>query len=545
MISLERLAGRRPSGTRQSSLLGPNGKPVSYFLYPSPRWNLRQYKPRFWLGADTKSNVSEYDRWELVNYSRQLFAQIGNLSTAVKQKNSWAFGDAWDPHYCGRNKKWGEEAEEFLKLQFYPNANVRGPQYDFKTSLTLSGKMWDVDGDDALVLTESANGFPQVAFFPSTRIGLSAMGPRGPMQRNNGEGSSVEGGKFDGARLFDGVILDKNNRMIGLRIASDDGTWSDISSFNADLAYLPDWHDQGRGIPRIATCLLRWMDIQDIDDFLRRGMKRAASVGLITKNEEGEAALGNEVVTEEEDASANAAGTGTTPVSGATPAQIAYEEVEGGEMYYLSSTTGEQIEALEYKNPHPNSEAYVERVVRECVASVGWLYELLDLTQTGRAPTRLACDIGNQSIWDQQRAGERRAKRAIVYAIAKAMKGGFLSKNSDGLDPYLWEFGLPKLLSVDAGNDEAADRENLKMGTTSKTLLAQKKGYHRTEILRQRTAEIEELIETAKAVTEKHPEVSFETAMALLEQRSPNPQPAEDPDEDPGPPAKKSQPRNT
>ena len=84
--------------TRQSKILGPNGKPVTYFLYPSPRFNLRQYKPRYWLGADTKTNVSEYDRWELVNYSRQLFAQIGNLSTAIKEKNSWAFGDAWDAH---------------------------------------------------------------------------------------------------------------------------------------------------------------------------------------------------------------------------------------------------------------------------------------------------------------------------------------------------------------------------------------------------------------------------------------------------------------
>src|SRR2546421_301439 len=122
---------------RKSLLLDAHGRPMSSFLYPTPRFNLRQYKPRFWLSADTKSNVGSYDRWELVNYSRQLFAQIGNLSTAIKEKNSWAFADAWDPHYGGRNIKWGEEAADFLKNQFYPMACVRGPIYDFKRCLRL------------------------------------------------------------------------------------------------------------------------------------------------------------------------------------------------------------------------------------------------------------------------------------------------------------------------------------------------------------------------------------------------------------------------
>jgi hypothetical protein len=133
-------------------------------------------------------------------------------------------------------------------------------------------------------------------------------------------------------------------------------------------------------------------------------------------------------------------------------------------MYYLNSESGEEIDALKYENPHPNTEAFIERIERGAIGSVGWFYELLNLSESGRAASRLVCDLANQSIWERQSAGRRRAKRAIVYAIAKGMKNGFLSKNQDGIDPYLWEFGLPKQLSVDAGNDEQADRENLKMG---------------------------------------------------------------------------------
>jgi hypothetical protein len=497
---------------RKSSILGPDGRHVTYFLYPSPRHNLKQYKPRYWLSPDTKSNVSEFDRTEMVNYSRQLRAQVDVLSTAIRQKNNWAFGDAWDPHYLGRNPKWGQEATEFLNLQFYPMGNVRGPLYDFKRSLALSGAAWDTDGDDAMILTESSAGFPQLAFFPATRIGLRATGSRTKEKDN-----TVKGGPFDGAKIFDGVIMDRNDRPIGLRITKQDEDPQDISAFSADLAYEPEWNDQGRGIPRIAVSLLKWMNLQDIDEFIQRGLKRASALGLKFKTEGGEAGLGNEIL-EESLVPQN------DPNNPVLPARkIVEEEIEGGECYYLDSTSGEEIEALNYPNPHPNSEAFVERLQRGSLASVGWFYELLDLSSTGRAPSRLLCDLANQSIWERQSSGLRRWKRAIVYAIAKGIKNGFLSPNYDGLDPFMWEPGFPKQLSIDAGNDEAADRDNLKLGTTTKAILAQKRGYHWQELAAQRKAELRSLIAMAREITAETPEITFQQAMELLEQRSPNP----------------------
>lgn len=509
---------------RPSKILGPNGKPAAYFLYPTPRFNLRQYKPRYWLSADTKANFGEYDRWEAVNYSRQLFAQIPELSTSVRDKNTWSFGSAWDPHYMGVNRKWGDEAEDWLKNQFYPMCNVRGPLYDLRRTLMISGLMWDVDGDDALVFTESQSGFPQIAMYPGTKVGTQANGARGNLDTERGAGVSgtVKGGPFDGAKIFDGVIQDRNNRMIGIRFVGEDGEITDIPSYSCDMAYEPEWHDQGRGIPRVVTSLLRWMNLQDIDEFLQKGMKRAASVGLKFKNDTGEGGLGNEVVVGEDDVAATLS-SGQTMLSGGSSPKIAVEEVEGGEMYYLNSLTGEDIEALDYQNPHPNSEEFVKRIMRGSMASVGWLYELLNLSETGRAPTRLACDIGNQSIGSRQESGYRRWKRVITYAIAKAMKNGLISKNYDGMDPYLWEPGYPKPLSVDAGNDEQADRENLKLGTTSKTLIAQKHGWHRNVIRRHRTTETVDLIEDALAISQKYPQVPFEKVMELLEQRGANP----------------------
>jgi hypothetical protein len=121
---------------------------------------------------------------------------------------------------------------------------------------------------------------------------------------------------------------------------------------------------------------------------------------------------------------------------------VYFEQVDGGEAYYLDSSTGEDIEGLDYKNPHPNSEKFIERIQRGSLASVGWFYELLNLESTGRAPSRMVCDLANQNIWARQSAGLLRSKRAVCYAIAKGMKHGFISPNHDGLDPYMWEFGF-------------------------------------------------------------------------------------------------------
>jgi hypothetical protein len=450
----------------------------------------------------------------MLNYSRQLFAQLANLGSAIVDKNFWAFGDAWDPHYTGENEIWGREATAFLKEQFYPNADRHG-RHDWLTLLYLSGIAWDRDGDDLMLLTEDGAGFPKVEFITGARIGSGdVMG-----------GDFVDGGPYDGLRIYDGIIFNEAGTPVAARVLGIDEvgelSHQDYSigyGGRADLAYLPEWQDQGRGIPLVGRCSLDWMDLQDIDTFLKRGIKRASAVGLVHKNVEGEASLGNEVVTEEE----------TTDSDGAS-VKVAYEEIEGGEMYYLRSTDGEDLAGLNFSTPHPNVEAFIARIERRGIKAVGWAYELIYLNESGRAATRLVVDLGNQSIWKHQRLGLRRTWRATRYALAKAMKNGFLSRNADARDAYFaWDFGLPKPLSVDAGNDEQADRENLKIGTTNKALIAQKNGRYWEEIQRQRKLEIiVTAADAAEIETATKGKVTFERAMDLLEQRSPNPvQPA-------------------
>jgi len=88
----------------------------------------------------------------------------------------------------------------------------------------------------------------------------------------------------------------------------------------------------------------------------------------------------------------------------------------------------------------------------------------------------------------------------------------------------MWEPGLPKPLTVDEGNEMQADREALKLGITTKAILAQKHlGMHYREMDKQREIELRETIATAQAISRDFPALPFDQALELLEQRSPNP----------------------
>ena len=503
---------------------------MSYWLYKSPRENWKQYRPRYYLSSDTKVNVSPYDRWEMVNYARQIFAQIPEIGGSVRQKNQWAFGEGWDAHYTGTNIAWGEEVKYWLDNVFFPNCNLRGQPFGFKKSLYLSGLSMDYDGDDLMILTEYENHSPAVAFVPAPKISsaVSAFSYSGVTvdQRSEPMGDVLDDGPFKGARMFDGIIMDKNCRVIAVRVQADDGTFTDIPAASADLRYDPEWHDQGRGIPLLGRPLLQGMDYQDIREFLKRALKRASKFGVTFKSREGDAvAAGLAPV----DMTTVPIGNPGNDQAGnpVTTKTLHIEETDESDMTFLSTDEGEAVESIKFDQPNQNVAEFTNDILRSVLYSIGWPLELYRLADSGRAPVRMVCKLGNSAISMRQGTLYPRWKRAVVYAISKAMQHGFISKNDNHRDLVAWEPGYPAELSVDDGNDEQAAREGLKMGITSKQIIAQRNGYHHHEIRRQRNQELQQNIDDAIFATQyakqKGAILEFDRAMELVEQRSPNP----------------------
>jgi hypothetical protein len=268
--------------------------------------------------------------------------------------------------------------------------------------------------------------------------------------------------------------------------------------------------------------------MQDIDEFLQAGIKRATANQLMIKTAEGEAAVGNEVLTAENSPTGDAAETDDTIdiVGGATDRKVYYEEIAGGGgVYHLDSTQNETIEELTFSSPHPNVEDFIRRLKRESLSSVGWPYELLDLSETGRASARLLADLANMSIWDRQAGVLRRWKRIVGYALAKGAKHGFIHKPKDPRDFALWLPGFPKQLSVDAGNDVKASIDKIKFGLSTLGIEAAKDGYHPDFIRDQQENELREAFAMADRL---YPLVSskgvgYMDVVQMVRQNNPNP----------------------
>ena len=469
--------------------------------YATPRNSGQQnwYRPRPFTGSDRV--IDQYDWTEILDFSRQLFAQLGNIGSAIVQKNNYAVGAAWLPQYTGENRKWGDQAEEWLVQNWFPTCDVQG--LDFQTNLFLTGLALDVDGDDLMLLTKSDSGFPMLQFIPAHRI--------------KSGGSEVKGGPFDGAKICNGIIFNRDGRAIGYRIAGVNGDEpTDVSAFNADMAIEPEWLHQVRGIPRIARALMDSFDVQDIDQFLKRGVKLDASIGLIHYNESGEAQT-----------PANFLGMRTGDASTTNPTDIMVESRYGGEVLYMRANSGEKLEGLHSERPHPNTEAFIARLERRILLSLGWAYELCDPSKIGGASVRLIQDMARNSVKSRQRAIRRRCRRAINYALAVAMKTGRLPRNE--ADWWKFDYEVPALLTVDAGYDEQADRENLKIGSSTLAEVCQKKGKWWEDQRKQKRREAFDLIDQASEVktyaASKGMTLSDENAISMIQERSANPQP--------------------
>jgi hypothetical protein len=341
--------------------------------------------------------------------------------------------------------------------------------------------------------------FPQVQVVPAHRIGS-----------RSGE-DVVTDGKYKGLTIIDGVIINKTGRPIAYRILGDtkDDDY-DLSAQSSQLLFEPEWCDQYRGISRVARPLADFMDQQDIDDFLKQGVKLASQLGIIHHTETGQPATDSNIVGLEETIGGS--------VSEAPP-RPPVEVLDDVGIIYAKAGAGEKIESLKDERPSQNTQAFVERIQRRALFSIGWPIELLDPSKVGGASVRLIQDLARKTIAARQVTLEKRAKLIVCYAISKAMGLGLISNND--VDPFNWSFTKGSVVCVDNGNESSADREGYKLGTTTLSEIASKKGLDWMDIRKQAKRETCGLLDDAAELSIKY-KISMDAAIALLSQKNTN-----------------------
>jgi hypothetical protein len=489
-----------------SLICGPFGER----LYPTPKDNPRKYRPGRPLKRDMKLAVSQMDHADLVTNCTQLACSIPILSGALRQMSEWAFaGDSWQPIHFGQNEQWGDIASNWLMQSVYPNAVRRTTNKKLIKAMQVSAKGWLVQGDD-LALFTTENGMPKMTVIPGTSIGNGSnkSGWWAATNTVSGYGNTTNagygicvGGKFDGFRIYNGIIFDDEDEPIAARVLGWKRVGNDFEEaftdfqlgfqYGAHLASPYDWHGMGRSLPRLASAVPAWLDFKETDDHFKKGIKLAATKMIIHQLAEGQ---------DGPQARGDAVQQITSTDADGNEQNIWVESTEGGDVTYIGS--GEQLKGADFANPHPNVEEFVTRKLRESVFDLGWLFELIDLSSTGRAPTRLGCELVNNSIWQLQTDGDERMTWFTRYAVAVGIQNKHIPAPPEGPldDPYLWTFGYPKEMSVDAGNDVTASLNRIRFGLTSQRVESAKWGYVLKRIRRDRQKESFSLVDDADAL---------------------------------------------
>jgi hypothetical protein len=283
---------------------------------------------------------------------------------------------------------------------------------------------------------------------------------------------------------------------------NDDKTWTDLPANSAQLLYEPDWNDMTRGIPRSAVSCLDHLDVEDINHFLKRQVKQDSALGLSVENEAGAPMTGTALVGATEVEGVNTDNDGND----VEVKDVQIEYLEGNEIQYFKSRTGGKITPIASERPSPNVEAFIARVETQSLFSIGWFRQLMDPSQIGGASVRAIQDQGRHGVeWRQENLNLKRAKRASIAALSNAQERGIISKN----DKERWWLKLawsrPAELTVDAGYDEKSQLEHLANGTSTRALVAGKKGRDwETQIFPQQKREVGEILKAAAEMAKTH-----------------------------------------
>lgn len=454
-------------------------------LLSTPNTAPTQFMPRFYvMNPEPTEIITPFERSQQIQLGRELFARMPIVSAAILNKNHVAVGNAWQPVFAGevrndKDKAWVEAAESWLVNEFYPNVNWNGQNFSFTDTLVITGKDIDVDGGSLMIFRETKGGLPRVQLLPVDRIGS-----------RNGE-TVVKEGQYKGYKIYDGIIYNNDSMPIAYQILGskkeDDQI---ISAFNCQYLFEPAWTAAGHGISRISYAVTNFMDVQDINELLKITVKNFAAQGIIHKNAKGAAPKGKRIFGTE--TTANASTEANTAQS-----KVFFETVNKGGTQFISSLDGSEIEPFNFDRPSPNTEAFINRISSEALASMGWFIELVTPSKLNGTSTRLIQDQARKQIVWRQQTLERRAKAIVQYGLAKAMELGLIPK-TDNKSWLRWKFNLPSELTVDSGYDNQAQIESLKMGIATKSEICSRRGKDWLDVANQSERELRDLFDRAK-----------------------------------------------
>jgi len=479
------------------------------------------------LNRDNHRNLSAMGRQTMVSLGRKLYTDNDVVRGTVNDMADIATASLQD-QYWGDDKAWGEQAEALLE-EHNEICDVRGAPYSMRqwcSQLVISHFR---DGDVGTILTQNGDGYPFFQVIPAHRIGnQAAFGSK-----------IVEQGPWKGLRYIDGVIYNGHMRAVAFRIHAESANWgsgaafrgvrtddddgnpilfqvrdmdgneiyTEVSSRNMMLAYLPCWPDQARGIPELGTIAFSMQDVQESRSLDLLGGKLFAARQFVEYNETGE---GNETQRVMD------RGTVSTTDTDGTETLTSYrtESINGLEVTYFQAKSGSRIEAVTDARPSSNRQEFEDRIVRSALYALGWSFDFAyNPTKVGGAPMRVVVDRINRrarTLLNNLIIPNR--VRFNRYRIAKFIKLGLLPPNADW---WKWTVGGYSKITADAKYDADVAVMEMAAGIKTQQQCTAERSAYWEDVDAQKELEADAKLTRATRLSQKHG-VSMDVSLQLM-----------------------------
>lgn len=422
--------------------------------------NAGRYKYRYYTLGDTAQGLDTYSRELLVRWSREMYAQLPIVSSAIKIKAQFSVGDGFIPEYKGINSQWGKIAEDWLKQQWFPNCCTRGSSYNFNTCLDLFSQQLDVDGDFLQVFGTDKYGFPLFQIITSHRIKTSK------------DNSILTEGQYKNCIVSDGVIYSPNGQALAFCVENasnmvNNGSTQTPSmifdSKDAQLVFQKKYFDKHRGVPSISPAILQAISLQELDQYEMDKAKMNSMIGYVEKNASGEAPqeLQNTLQSLLQDSNN---GGNSLLIS---PNDHALKIINGPEIRYIRAEGGD-IKSFQTNGPTSEAQNYMTKLEIQVLSTLGIPAQLIfHPDKVGGRVTSAVAEIFRNEIVDRQKLLRQRAAFMCGWALSKAMNLGLIPENNEENLTTIFDFSLPPKFSLDAKYDNDIIIDNYNNGVTS------------------------------------------------------------------------------
>ncbi len=393
----------------------------------------------YWPTLDTRREISSYARTEIIRKTRFLYANVGFARRLVNGIARMVAGTGLMPSPATREDWWNKLAQQRIDSRWGSAAayDLAG-KYNGYTAQRAKLRCRYRDGDVGIVLTRNDDGGPAVAIYEGHQI--------------------ANGGNLrDTTGHFDGIRVNRHNRMIAARILQDDGNAIEIPA--PPFLLLADYErpGQSRTLPIFAHAVPTIIDKTEIDAHFKGGIKQASRPGYYIQKQADTAPSGpprpgtagkREVV---------------TTLSGK---KVNLEKVfgkHGGEVLELDP--GEEIKMLLDDRPHPNTLGFLEYLIRDASLGVDLSPEILwSIAKLGGAGARFVMQDAQSFVeQEQQVLVDSDLGLEYIFFLAEEIASGRLPQCPD---PMWWEHEWipPERWTVDYGRDGKLHLEQLKCG---------------------------------------------------------------------------------